>query len=232
MINKNDILELLIFTQSKDNFENINDVRSITINALFKQIENLNIAVILSDKLSNLEFLKSEISQSIENNDIKNIIYNYEGFIKDAFFIKSFILIENHINQIAEFYEQTNNKIKTDSIVITFKNLINPNKCNLFTNLTENEIELFKFYCYLRNTIHKMGYQTKENKSIRIKDNSSMINKNEVTFELKENVGNDLNTNSLLLLHEQVIKLMLKINELIPKEDFIEHILVKDGYNG
>ena len=29
MINKNDILELLIFTQSKDNFENINDVRKV-----------------------------------------------------------------------------------------------------------------------------------------------------------------------------------------------------------
>lgn len=231
MINNNDILELLIFTQSKDTYSNLKDIRSITINALFKQVENLNFAVILSKQLNDLTFLRTEISESITEESIEDILYNYEGFIKDAFFIKSFLIVENNINQIAEFYEKSEGEIKhKTSILSTFENLIKIEKCELFSDLSDYEINLFRFYCYLRNTVHKIGFQSKESKVLVIQDHNSVINKNEVKLELKTGEKNNLNTNSLLLLQEQITKLILKINSKIPKEEYIEHILA-NSYN-
>ena len=231
MINKNEILELLIFTQRNDTYSILKDIRSITINALFKQIENLYISIILSKQLNDLTFLKTEISKSITEKSTQDILYNYEGFIKDAYFIKSFLIVENHINQIAEFYEKKENKIKhPTSILSTFENLIKKEKCELFFDLSDYEINLFRFYCWLRNTIHNIGFQSKENKSLLINDKSSVINKNEIKLELKTGEGNNLNTNSLLLLHEQIIKLILKLNSKISTEEYIEHILA-NSYN-
>lgn len=228
MINKNDILELLIFTQENDTFNNINDIRSITINGIFKQIENLNIAVTLSEKINDLEYLKSNISESIQSESINDIFYNYEGFIKDAFFMKCFILVENHINQIAEFYEKSKNDIKHySSVNTTFKNLTNSDKSSLFSSLTQYDIDLFDFYCYLRNTNHRIGFQTKTYKSINIFDESSVINKSQIKLELIEGKGNTIDTQSLFLLQEQIIKLIIKVNSKIPTEDYIEHILAK-----
>src|SRR5690554_5682961 len=138
MTSSNEILDLLIFTQSKDNHSNLKDIRSISINALFKQVENLNIAVILCKQINDLTFLKTEISESITEESIEDILYNYEGFIKDAYFIKSFIIVENHINQIAEFYETAESKIKHhSSILSTFENLIKKEKCELFSDLSD-----------------------------------------------------------------------------------------------
>ena len=231
MINSNEILELLIFTQSKDNHSNLKDIRSITVNALFEQIENLNIAIILSRQINDLTFLKTEISESITEESIDDILYNYEGFVKDAYFIKSFIIVENHINQIAEFYETAESKIKHhSSILSTFENLIKKEKCELFSDLSDYEINLFRFYCWLRNTNHKIGFQSKEDKSLVINDKYSVININEVKLELKNGEGNNLDTNSLLLLHEQIIKLIIKINSKIPADEYIEHILA-NNYN-
>lgn len=231
MINNNEILELLIYTQSKDTYNNLKDIRSITINALFKQIENLYISVILSKQLNDVTFLKTEISESMTEESIQDILDNFEGFIKDAYFIKSFIIVENHINQIAEFYEKPENKIKhPTSILSTFENLIKVEKCELFFDLSDYEINLFRFYCWLRNTNHNIGYQSKENKSLVINDKNSVINKNEIKLELKTGEGNNLNTNSLLLLQEQIIKLIQKLNSKISTEDYIEHILA-NSYN-
>lgn len=226
MINNNEILELLIFTQRNDTFSNLKDIRSITINALFKQIENLYISLILSKQLNDLTFLKTEISESMTEESIQDIIYNYEGFIKDAYFIKSFIIVENHINQIAGYFEKPENKIKhPTSILATFENLIKIEKCKLFYDLSDYEINLFRFYCWLRNTNHNIGFQSRENKYLVINDINSVVNKNEIRLELKTGEFNNLNTNTFLLLHEQIIKLILKINSKISNEEYIEHIL-------
>lgn len=201
MINKEDILHLLLFTQKNDTFENLNDIRSITINAIFKQIENLNIAITLSEKICDLIYLQSNISESIRSEDINNILFNFEGFIKDAFFMKCFILVENHINQLAEFYEKTQKDIKhNSSIMITFKNLINPKKCSVFDNLNQYDIDLFDFYCFVRNTNHSIGFQKKAYKSLTILDDSSVINKSMTKLELFEGNKNILDTKSLFLL--------------------------------
>lgn len=231
MINIDSIFELLIFTQKQDTYSNLKDIRSITVNAILKQIENLNIAVILSKRLDNIEFLKAEISESIDEDSISEIVYNFEGFIKDAFFIRCFLIIENHINQIAEFYEKSEGDIKhKTSIFSTFMNLIKKEKCKLFSDTSNYDIELFKFYCFSRNTIHKIGVQPKPNKLLIIHDKNSVINKNEIKLELVFGKENNLNSNYLLLLHEQIIKLILKINSKIPKEDYIEHISA-NSYN-
>ncbi|MCZ8089039.1 hypothetical protein [Flavobacterium sp.] len=231
-MNKEELLRFLKLANSLDTFSNIDDIRSITINAIFKQIENLYFSVILSKNLNDIEFLKKNISEKIEENYINDIIINYEGFIKDAFFMKFFMIVENHINQIAEFYENSNNKIKDfSSIQNTFENLTTPKKCSLFTEISQKEKELFKFYCYLRNTNHKLGFQSKSNKELIIKDESSVINIYETKINLLKDCPNNLNTNSLLLIKEQILKLIIKINSKIPEQDYIEHILVHAGYN-
>lgn len=232
MINKSDILKLILYTQSIDTHTNINDIRSVSIHMLFKQIENFNIAVLLSEKLNDIELLKSQISISIEEKHIPDILFNYEGFIKDALFIKCFLAVENHINQIANFYEKTKGDIKHESsVLITFNNLIKIEKCNMFSDLSNYDIELFGFFVYLRNTIHNIGYQTKSSKSVTINDNDSVINKNEIKLNLEFDQFNNIDTTSLLLLIEQIIKLVNKINSKIPIQDYIEHILVKSGFN-
>lgn len=231
-MNKKEILEFLKLTQSFDTYPNINDIRSVTVNAFFKQIENLYLSAILSINLNDLEFLKLNLSNDIEENFIPAIIYNFEGFIKDAFFIKFFILVENHINQIAEFYEKPNSLIKDKtSIIKTFENLTNIKKCKIFADLIESDKQLFNFYCYLRNTIHRIGFQSKSDKILIINDKDSIIINFETKIELLKDKPNNINTSSLLLINEQILKLIIKINSFIPKEDFIEHILVKSGYN-
>lgn len=217
------VKNLVNYISSNDIFENKEDVRSITTHTLAQTAQNFWFSLILSENLFDISYCKSNFSFEIEISDLSTIIYNYDGFIKNAFFLNSFIYLENHIRQIALKYENPNNIINVTSITKTFRNLMNTNKTSLFSSLNENDFKLFEFYCFMRNTMHNAGFQTQENQSIEIFDIYSIINKDRIVIKLSKDSSNDLNFQDQLLLQEQIIKLIFKINLLIPINDFIKH---------
>ncbi len=230
--NKIDLIkDFISFIQSKDTFQNQDDIRSVTTYSFYQISESFFISLVLSKHISDINYCKENINPNIINSDISTLEYAFDGFIKDSFFIKLFVSVENHIRQIAEFYESSNNKINVNSIGMTFKNLTDITKTNLFISITNEEKELFEFYCYLRNTIHNFGFQTKADKQLKIDDSDSIIESNEVLIDLNLNSVNNLTFKKLILIQEQIFKLILKIDSLIPKSDFIEHRLVSIGFN-
>lgn len=224
------VKNLVNYISSNDIFENKEDVRSITTHTLAQTAQNFWFSLILSENLFDISYCKSNFSFEIEISDLSTIIYNYDGFIKNAFFLNSFIYVENHIRQIALKYENPNNIINVTSITKTFRNLMNTNKTSLFSSLNENDFKLFEFYCYMRNTMHNAGFQTQENQSIEIFDIYSIINKDRIVIKLSKDSSNDLNFQDQLLLQEQIIKLIFKINLLIPVNDFIKHRFSELGF--
>lgn len=230
---KKDLLKgLITYIQSKDSHTDQDDIRSVTTYSFYQNCESFLIALTLSENISDINYCKQKINPEIETEDLEILEFAFDGFIKDSFFIKIFILVENHIKQIAEFYESPTNKIKVKSIKTTFENLLDPNKTVIFSNLTNSDKELFEFYCFLRNTIHNIGFQLKETKQLKINDVESVINQSEVIIDLSQNSANSLNFEKLILLNEQIIKLIFKMNDLLPENDFIEHRLVSIGFNG
>jgi hypothetical protein len=226
------VKDLITFIQSENSHQNEDDIRSITTYSFYQISESFLIALILSENISDIKYCKEKINQDIEIDGLENLEYVFDGFIKDSYFIKIFVLVENHFKQIAEFYEsRPNNSMNVDSINQTFNNLLNPNKTTLFTILTNQDKELFEFYCFLRNTIHNIGFQLKDTKQLKINDPDSIINQNEVIIDLTQNSVNSLDFEKLILLHEQVFKLIFKMNDLIPGNDFIGHRLVSIGFN-
>ncbi|WP_028375352.1 hypothetical protein [Leeuwenhoekiella sp. MAR_2009_132] len=225
------VRELITFIQENDNYQNQDDIRSVTAYSFYQISESFMIGLILSENLSDLQYCKEKINPAIDDSYLPVLEYVFDGFLKDSFFIKLFALAENHIRQIAEFYESSTNKIKVDSISTTFKNLMNSNKTLFFSNLNIKDKELFDFYCYLRNTIHNMGFQSKPDQQLIINDASSVINKNKVIIDLTLNSANSLDFEKSILLQEQIFKLILKMNNVIPESDCIEHKLVSIGFN-
>ncbi len=225
------IKKFIHFLQSNDDYNNINDIRSVTTYSFYQISESFLISLILSRHISDIEYCKENISQNIKTSDLEILKYAYDGFVKDSFFIKLFVLTENHIRQIAQFYESSTNKIDVIPISGTFNNLMDSNKISLFTSITEKEKKLFQFYCYLRNTMHNIGFQSQSTKQLKILDSNSVVNSNEIIIDLTENSANSLSFEKLVLLQEQIFKLILKINSLIPENDFIEHKLVLSGFN-
>ena len=230
---KKDLVKNLItYIQSKDSHKNLDDIRSVTAFSFYQNTEIFLVALILSENVSDFNYCKQKINQDLAKEDLEIFDFTFDGFIKDAFFIKIFILVENHIKQIAELYETPASKISDESIAKTFNNLLDQNKTELFANLTNRDKELFEFYCFLRNTIHNIGFQLKGTKSLQIKDSESVINQNEVIIDLIKNSANSLDFEKLILFKEQIIKLIFKMNDLLPPNDFIEHRLVSIGFNG
>lgn len=225
------IKDFISFVQSKDTFQNQDDIRSITTYSFYQISESFLISLLLSKHISDIDYCKENINPNIRHSDISTLKYAFDGFIKDSFFIKLFVSVENHIRQISEFYESPNNKINVTSIGTTFKNLTDINKTSLFSSITNEEKELFEFYCYLRNTIHNFGFQTKSDKLLKVDDHYSIIESNEVFIDLTLNSVNNLTFKKQVLIQEQIFKLIKKIDSLIPESDFIEHRLVAVGFN-
>lgn len=224
------ISKLTDFINSNDTFPNRKDIRRITLHTLALTSQNFMFSLILSKELMNLNYCKNKISPSIELEDLETMHYNFDGYVKNAFFINSFVCIENHLRQIASYYERKPNDINVTSITQTFKNLIDKRKTILFQNFTNTDIELFEFYCFLRNTMHNVGFQTQNNKDIVIKDRDSVLNVDEIRIVLLKNSPNRITFDLQMLLHEQIIKLILKINSSLTSADFIEHRFTETGF--
>lgn len=221
----------LNFINEKDTFEKLDDIRSISIHSLAQTTQSYLFSLILNKELENIEYVKKNISKTINQEHLETINYIYEGFLKNAFFINLFVYVENHIRQIALHYEKSVKDINATSITLTFKNLRDLNKVTHFKGLDDNDEELFTFYCYIRNTMHNVGFQTESDKSITIMDESSIFKFKKTEIKLIQNSPNNLTFEELLILQEQVIKLILKINSLIPQSDFIKHKFSDIGFN-
>jgi len=220
---------LLNFINSQNNFPDYEDIRNITVDAFAQNTQNYLIALNLANNLNNIEFIQNEISDQFVEHDLEIINFNFDGFIKDAFFVKSFILFENHIRQIALFYELTPNTLNVQSINTTIKNITGQNKIS-FINISESEIEILLFYCYLRNTMHNIGFQTQADKQINLNDVNSVISNENHTLKLTQNSANEITFTEFILLIEQVFKILIKIDSQLPKTDKIEHKLNTIGY--
>ena len=75
--------------------------------------------------LENTEFYKGRTLCELSPNDIETNVYNYLGFIKDAWFNAVFIAVESHIRTITAHYDEKNGtKLLNDNIKATIDNLI------------------------------------------------------------------------------------------------------------
>ncbi|WP_291143376.1 hypothetical protein [Flavobacterium sp. UBA7680] len=212
------------FIVSNDTFQNQEDIRSISINALGLTVQNFIFSLTLSKKLLDLNYCKEEISSNVRKVHLATFNYNFNGFVRDAFFNSFFLNVENHLRQIAINYERTRGDINKTAILETFKNLLIQNKTTLFTNLTNDDLSLFTFYCYLRNTIHSLGFQTRGDSTLVLHDRSSLFNKKRVEIKLISST-NSVSFEDMILLQEQIFKLLIKMNSFIPNEDTINHRL-------
>lgn len=220
---------LLNFINSQNTFSDKEDIRNITIDAFAQNTQNFFIALNLAKKLENIHFVNIEISEQFIEDDLEIVNYSFDGFIKDAYFVKSFILLENHIRQIASFYERTPNNLNVQSINSTIKNVTDNSKLS-FMNISKPEIEILLFFCYLRNTMHNIGFQTQTDKQITLNDSFSVISTDNHTLELKQNGANKNTFIEFVLLIEQVIKILIKIDSQLPINDKIEHRLNTIAY--
>lgn len=80
--------------------------------------------------------------------------------------------------------------------------------------------------------MHNFGIHTKPNHSLEIEDNTSVINKSKVKLELIQNQPNNITGKEQLLLIEQVIKVIIRFNSLIPTAERVKHPLADFDYNG
>ena len=214
--------------------DDINDIRNVTNYSLYLNTENFLFGLIQSEQFFELTTFKKQIHNEFEQVDVDNRKFTYEGFLKNAFFITFFVTVESHIRHIAKYFEKNKDDINVKSIKTTFKNITKSDKTPHFSSLEKKDIELFNFYCYLRNTMHEIGFQSESNpnQSLIIEDLDSVITKNRTELKLNSGSENKIDLKELLLIQEQIFKLLNKINKLIPKEKFIKHKLVDVGFNG
>ena len=158
--------------------------------------------------------------------------YNFGGYQTNALLINLFVYIENHIRQIATHYETDSLTLNVNSITNTFKNIINRDKLELFANDISNEdLKLYEFFCYLRNTMHNGGFHSHPNISLNLTDSESIFGNTTKSITLEQNQPNRISFEKQWILYEQIVKLVIKLNSIIPQTDFIEHRFIQSGFN-
>ncbi len=223
------VQRFITYVKLKNSFSNKLDIRSATLQSLEIRSYTYLLTLLMTKENESIDYT-SKLPDHLKLDDILHPLSNrYQRFIADSYFIKLFASTENHIRQIAEHYESNENQLNVPSISKTFRNLVNPKKLGLFSSISQEDIDLFTFYCYLRNTIHHMGLQIKSTQKISIRDPESVVITDNVDYELQHNSRNEIPFEHVFLLQEQVIKLLLKMNTLLPVQDYIEHRLIQIG---
>jgi hypothetical protein len=223
--NINQLESLANLINENAEFENKKDIRNVTFELLAQTTRHYKTSLILSTQLNNLDYVQKFIHDSYLVTDLQRLTENHEVFLKTAFFINFFVPVENHIRQIIEEYEIR----KVDSIQTSFLDL---KKIEIIKEkISDEDVKLFKFYCESRNTMHNVGFYSKEDYSITIKDEDSRINVSKVNLCLTKNRVLELTFENMMLLHEQIIKLIQKIDQAIPKDTEIVHKLIAIGFN-
>lgn len=218
---------------SDEYYPNEQDIRNITQYALYQSTENFLFAILQLENFFTLEKFRFEIDNSANEKDVEIKKFNFEGFINSSYFNSFFVVVETYIRHIASYYQNSNNKIEEISLTKTFDNLTNRNKTSLFTSLDKDDIEVFKFFCYLRNTMHNIGFHSENNPSQKliIQDSNSQITTVKTEFILEPGKANNIGVKKILLLNEQVFNLIMKLNKLLPSTNFIKHKLDEVGFN-
>ncbi|AZB27417.1 hypothetical protein EG339_23900 [Chryseobacterium bernardetii] len=222
---------LLNFISDNNTYSDLEDVRSITIDSIAQSVQSFLISIILSKELENIDYVQAKIYDKYTSADLETLGHNFDGFIKDAVFTKLFISTEINFRTIARHLEANPGSINKTSIKATFEKLLDTNVTNLFSTIDAYEKDIIIYFFYLRNTIHNVGIHTNPNHSIEIEDKTSVINTAKVKLELIENQTNNINYKDSLLLFEQVIKVLIKFNSLLPVGQQIKHPLADFGYN-
>lgn len=223
------ISKLLNFASTNNNHSDLEDIRSITLDTIAQGIQNYLIALKLSEHLNDINYVKEKIWKDFVKDDLKVVNYNFNGYIKDAFFNSLFISVESNFRTVAKHFEATEGQINNTSIKTTFTNLLSI--ISFFTSITSYEKDVITYFLYLRNTVHNFGIHTKPSYTLEIEDATSVINQSKVKLELIQNKTNNISSENLYLLFEQVMKAVIKFNSLIPSTENIKHPLVDFGYN-
>ncbi|TRX37819.1 hypothetical protein FNW52_02670 [Flavobacterium sp. ZT3R18] len=221
--------ELNNYCLNFENFKNQEDIRSITNHYICQTIQNFIISIKLSFNLKEIDYCKKNISEQLNDDDLKVLQNNFIAYSKEAFFINFSIIVENHFRQIAIHYENDTNKINVTPIKKTFENIFIENKFN--NSLSEDEINTYYFFLYLRNTMHNIGIHTKDDIKINFNDSNSIFTFDKISLSLTENNFNNITFFELVFLIEQVCKLVNKTNLKIESNEFIKHRLVDAGFN-
>ncbi|MDN3694322.1 hypothetical protein QWZ06_19565 [Chryseobacterium tructae] len=219
---------LINFIGENNTHPDSEDIRSITIDSIAQAFQNFWISLKLSKELQSIDFVQEKISDQFKESDLEDIEFNLDGFIKDALFTRLFISLESHLKTIARHFETKPFDIYDDSIKNTFKNLLE--KIVFFTDISDYEKNVVFYFFYLRNTIHNFGIQNRKTQILEIEDPTSVVS--QLKFELKLIKGktNVISSLELLLLFEQVIKVIIKLNSLIPTNEIIKHPLADFDY--
>jgi hypothetical protein len=226
------VAKVLDLANNGNGHSNRKDIRYVSTHILGLTIQNYLITLILSRNLSDIDYLKSNIYEGYEKEDIPDLEYNFGGYQTNALLINLFVYIENHIRQIASHYETSSNTLNVNSITSTFKNIINRDKLELFANdISTDDKKLFEFFCYVRNTMHNGGFHSHPDASINITDSESIFGNTTKTITLEQNKPNRISFEKQWILYEQIIKLIIKLNSIMPQTDFIEHRFVQTGFN-
>lgn len=206
------------------------DIRNLTIDKFLIDLQTYRNCLILSENLNSIEFIKKNIHDGYEKEDIDTLVLNQDGFLKDALLMRFFINFEDYFRTIAIFYEESENELNKNSILETIKKVIKIDFLDAEISIKEKDI--LTFLCYLRNTQHSYGFQNRENYVIEIEDRDSVLIKEKIALKLLKDEPNNFKFEELIFLLEQIFKVIIKINKLLPEEDFIPHTLCKTGYNG
>ena len=226
------VSKILELASKGNNCSNRKDIRSATTHIIALTVQNYLITLVLSRNLSSLDYLQKNIYPGYEEEDISDLEFNFEGYQTNALLINLFVYCENHIRQIANYYETNNRILNVTSITNTFKNIINRNKLGLFANdISIKDLKLFEFFCYVRNTMHNGGFHTRDDVTLIISDRESIFGNTTKSILLEKGQPNRVSFEKQWLLYEQMIKLILKLNSIIPKTEFIEHRFVQTGFN-
>ncbi|KNB61180.1 MULTISPECIES: hypothetical protein [Chryseobacterium] len=223
------VSKLLDFASSNNNHGDLEDIRNITIDAIASSIQNYLIALKLSTHLNDISYLQKNIWEGFSQEDLVPVDFNFNGFIKDAFYNALFIIIETNFRAVAKHFEARVDTINKTSIKATFENLLS--MITFFTSVTTYERDVMFYFFYLRNTMHNFGIHTKTNHSLEIDDKASLIDQSKVKLELIQDQPNNITAKEQLLLIEQVIKVIIRFNSLIPIAERIKHPLADFDYN-
>jgi hypothetical protein len=220
------------FLEGFEEFSNIDDTRNVTQHSIYLATQNAVFSLSMAAHLENTEFYKGRTLCELSPNDIETNVYNYLGFIKDAWFNGVFIAVESHIRTITAHYDEKNGtKLLNDNIKATIDNLIQKENSLFYQALDENELKFFRLFIYLRNTMHNIGKQNKDDQTLCYVHKSSLFFDEPVNLELIKGNFNNFKAENLFYLVEQIILLIRKLDARIDKSEFIVHPLVEIGYN-
>ena len=182
-------------------FHNQDDTRNVTLNSICQATQNAIFSLKLASQLETIDFYHRNGWNDFSPDDFEDVVYNYLGFIKDALFNSIFVAVESHLRTIAKHYDDSTKPfLLKEQIKATFDNLLLSAKSPLKEALKPEEISLFCFYIYLRNTQHNFGKQTKKNQSLLFPHENSMFFDNPILLELKDGKFNELDTKRMMYL--------------------------------